>query len=154
MRTAAAKRLGLGLAMTLGLVTAALAADERVSRGQGPMGPGMMQGQGSPGMMGPDMEAMWSRHHAMHAREGHGPHGGGLLGLEGHRVVPVVRLSADDVQLWLEAYLEQVGNPRLKVGTVEEADDATVRAEIVTVDDSLVESLVVDRRTGRITSGG
>jgi len=101
------------------------------------MGPGMM-GQMGPGLMGPGM----------------GPRMGGLSGLEGRRVVPMVQLSTDDVRGFLERHLEALGNERLKVGTVEALDDDTITAEIVTLDDSLVERFEVDRHTGLISAAG
>jgi hypothetical protein len=117
----------------------------------GMMGHGMM-GQTEPGMMG---------HHAMMGQgAGPGMMGqlgtgmGGWSGLEGRRVVPMMQLSVDDVRIFLERYLESLGNARLKVGKVTEADNDTITAEIVTVDDSLVASFAVDRHTGVISAAG
>jgi hypothetical protein len=42
------------------------------------------------------------------------------------------------------------GNERLKVGDVTRTDDDTIVAEIVTVDDSLVQRLEIDRHSGRM----
>jgi hypothetical protein len=107
--------------------------------GPGMMGPGMMgQGMG-PGMMGPGMMSQGT---------------GGWSGLEGRRVVPMMQLSADDVRVFFERYLESLDNARLKVGKVTEADNDTITAEIVTVDDSLVEKFEVDRHTGEISAAG
>ena len=58
-------------------------------------------------------------------------------------------LSVEDVTKILEGRLAWRGNDRLKVGKVEEKDEKTIIAEIVTVDDSLVKRLEFDRRTGR-----
>ena len=102
------------------------------------VGPGMMgQGRG-PGMMG----------------QGTGARMGGWSGLEGRRVAPMMQLSTDDVRGFLERHLEALGNERLKVGKVEAVDDNTITAEIVTLDDSLVESFEVDRHTGLISAAG
>ncbi|MCH7692691.1 MAG: hypothetical protein IID50_04515, partial [Proteobacteria bacterium] len=57
-------------------------------------------------------------------------------------------LSVEDVTKILEGRLAWRGNDRLKVGKVEEKDENTIIAEIVTVDDSLVKRLEFDRRTG------
>lgn len=57
-------------------------------------------------------------------------------------------LSVDDVRDMMERELAAIGNKRLKVGNVTEKDDTTVIAEIVTVDDSLVQRFEVDRRSG------
>ena len=89
--------------------------------GQGMMGQGMMgQGMMGQGMMGP----------------GHGS-----------RVVPQRDLSSDDVRHFLEHRLAMQGNPRLKVGEINEKDDDTVVADIVTTDGALVDRFEVDRHT-------
>jgi hypothetical protein len=82
---------------------------------------------------------------------GHGMWGGGY----GHgsaygksATQPDQNLSADDVRARIERGLKWHGNERLKVGEVKELDDDTIVAEIVTLDDSLVERLEVNRRTG------
>jgi hypothetical protein len=45
--------------------------------------------------------------------------------------------------------LDRLNNKRLKVGDIN-AEDGTITADIVTVDNSLVQRLKVDRRTGAI----
>lgn len=57
-------------------------------------------------------------------------------------------LSAEQVKDILEGHIAWMGNERLKVGTVEAKDEDTYLAEIVTVDDSLVHTVAVDRNTG------
>jgi hypothetical protein len=102
---------------------------------QGGMGPGMMQGGMGPGMMqggmGPDMTQ------------------GGMGALFGSRVTPTMNLSAEDVRGYLAVQLDRLNNKRLKVGDIK-ADDGTITADIVTVDNSLVQRLKVDRHTGAI----
>ena len=68
----------------------------------------------------------------------------------GPRVVPIKHLSTDDVRHFLEHRLDGQGYKRLKVGPVEEKDNGTIGAEIVTADGSLVQRLEVDRHTGLI----
>lgn len=58
-------------------------------------------------------------------------------------------LTVDDVRTNLEQHLQRQGNDRLKVGKVEDKDDKTIVAEIVTVDDSLVRRIEIDKATGR-----
>ncbi len=114
--------------------------------GHGMMGPGMMgPGMMVPGMMGPGTMA--------HGMMGHGVWGGGY----GHgsaygksAIQPDKDLSADDVRARIERSLRWHGNERLKVGEVKELDDDTIVVEIVTLDDSLVDRLEVDRHTGSI----
>jgi hypothetical protein len=120
--------------------------------GQG-MGPGMM-GQMVPGMMGPGMGGHHPMRSDMMMGQGTGSGMGGWSGLEGRRVLPMMQLSADDVRIFFERYLESLGNARLKVGKVTETDNDTIAAEIVTVDDSLVEQFEVDRHTGEIAAAG
>jgi hypothetical protein len=95
---------------------------------------GMMQGgqnmMGS-GIMGPEMMR------------------GGMSALFGSRVVPTINLSVDDVRGYLAAHLGRLGNKRLKIGNVN-ADGGSITAEIVTVDNSLVLGMIVDRSTGNI----
>ncbi len=109
------------------------------------MGPGMM----GPGMMGQGMMPMMQQMHR--GMMGHGVWGGGY----GHgsaygtsAIQPAKDLSVDDVRARIERSLKWHGNERLKVGEVKELDDDTIVAEIVTLDDSLVDRLEVDRHTG------
>jgi hypothetical protein len=126
------------------------------------MGPGMMMGPGAmghgsmmdPGMMDHGMmgQGMMRMMQQMHREMmGHGMTGGGY----GHgstygmsAVQPDQDLSADDVRARIERRLKWHGNERLKIGEVKELDDDTIVAEIVTLDDSLVDRLKVNRHTG------
>jgi hypothetical protein len=105
------------------------------------MGRGMIMGSdmmGS-GMMGSGMMSGMMR-------------GGGRSGmgaLFGSRVMPVMNLSVDDVRGYLALRLERLNNKRLKIGDLK-SDDGTITADIVTIDNSLVQQLKVDRHTGAI----
>ncbi len=101
---------------------------------QGMMGHGTGHGMMGPGMMGPGMMGT-----------GHGMDRG-----HGMRVVPRADLSIDDVRHFFEDRLAMHGNKRLKVGEVTEADDDSIVADIVTLEDSLVQRFKVDRHTGRM----
>lgn len=59
-------------------------------------------------------------------------------------------LSTDDVRLMMEQRLAWQGNPNIKLGEIEEADNNRITAEIVTQDGSLVQKLEIDRQTGYI----
>jgi len=59
-------------------------------------------------------------------------------------------LSVEQVKDILEGKIAMHGNDNLKVGKVEAKDDNTAIAEIVTKDGSLVQTLEVDRNTGRM----
>jgi len=89
--------------------------------GSGMMGPGMMQGGMAPGM-------------------------GAVFGT---RVTPMMNLSVEDVRGYLAVQLDRLNNKRLKIGDVK-ADDGNITADIVTLDNSLVQRLKVDRHTGAI----
>jgi hypothetical protein len=72
-----------------------------------------------------------------------------MEGMFGSRVTPMMFLSVEDVRHYLTSQLERLHNRRLKLGDVK-ADDANITADVVTVDNSLVQRLSVDRRTGVI----
>lgn len=110
------------------------------------MGPGMGQGQMGPGMgqgmMGPGMRQ---------DRMGSGMMGPGMRQDQmGRGMMQPLRedLTAKDVKHMMEHRLAWSGNPNVKVGKVEEQDDDTIIAEIVTQEGSLVERMKVDRHTG------
>jgi hypothetical protein len=108
--------------------------------GPGMMGPGMMgQGMMGRGIMGPGMMDPGMKGPGFDRDRGHGM-----------RVVPRADLSTDDVRHFFEDRLAMHGNKRLKVGEVTEADDDTILADIVTLEDSLVQRFKVDRHTGRM----
>jgi hypothetical protein len=115
---------------------------------QGMTGSGMMQAGMGPGMMCPMMSAM------MQGGTGQGMTGPGMTrsgtgGMFGSRVTPMMILSVVDVRSYLGVQLERLNNKRLKIGNVS-ADDGAISAEIVTVDNSLVQRMKVDRHTGMI----
>ncbi len=58
-------------------------------------------------------------------------------------------LTVEKVKSVLEGRLAWHGNDRLKVGKVVEKDAKTITAEIVTVDNSLVQTLTIDKATGQ-----
>ena len=115
--------------------------------GQG-MGPGYGMGQGmGPGYgMGQGMGPGYGMGQGMGPMMGGGMRGQGM----GPGMMRPLRqdLTAADVQHMMEHRLAWQGNPNVKVGTVEEKDDDTIVAEIVTQDGSLVQRLEVDRHTG------
>jgi len=108
----------------------------RMMQGGGMMGSGITQGDmmrggemmGSPAMQG-------------------GGSGMGLL--FGSRVTPMMNLSVEDVRGYLSLRLERLNNKRLKIGELK-SDDRIITADIVTLDNSLVQQLKIDRRTGII----
>jgi hypothetical protein len=103
--------------------------------------PGMMgQGMGS-GMMGPDM---------MRMMQIYGP-GSGTMGMgfgPCGGMAGAKDLSAEQVKDILQGHIAWTGNKRVKVGKIEKKDDETYLAEIVTVDNSLVQKIAVDRNSG------
>ena len=143
-----------------GQMAAAQQADGRGAMGPGyGMGPGMM----GPGYgMGPGYDMGYGMGHGMTGPgygmgpgmmgygmmgPGQGAAGAGCPGY-GAQATQDKDINADDVRARLERSLTWHGNKRLKVGEVKEIDDDTIVAEIVTVDNSLVQRFTVDRHTG------
>lgn len=127
MATAVAAALALGTALSAGPVLAHGPGEGYGMHGAH-MGSGMMGHMGS-GMMGYGAGAQWGCPHT--------------------KVSFDKELTVDDVTKFLERRLEWMGNERLKVGEVKAKDDHTIIADIVTLDDSLVQRLEFDRDTGR-----
>jgi hypothetical protein len=143
---------------------------------RGPMAEGMMsRGMMAPGMMPGMMEGMMrgmaeglarglvegmAAVHGMEPEigpsEGMGPHtmrqrdmtGGRGMGSALLYGPPAEGITVERARTILEGALAWHGNPRLKLGTVEEQNEDTIVAEILTVDDSLVQRLAIDRATG------
>ncbi len=125
-------------------------------------GGGMGSGMGQGGGMGSGMGQGGVDYGRTRGRMGYGmmqgsvdcARTGGRMGfgkrtLFGSRVVPTMNLSVDDVRNYLSLRLDRLNNKRLKLGEVK-ADDRTITADVVTVDNSLVQRLKVDRHTGDI----
>lgn len=125
-----ATTLGLGALVTTAAIAHGPGYGGQMGGGQGPMGGGYhMKGHGGYGM-----------------RDGSGPRADCPTGRTLDKP-----LTVEDVRAKFEKRLEWRGNKNLKVGKVEEKDDKTIVAEIVTVDDSLVRRIEVDKLTGRHT---
>jgi hypothetical protein len=140
-RTLAATFLVFGVAVA----TVGAAVAQSAQGGGGQAGSGMMQGgagQTGPGMMQGGMGQM--RPGMM--KDCMGPRAAMPFGA---RVTPMMNLSVEDVRGYLDMQLERLNNKRLKLGDVQ-ADGNKVTADIVTVDNSLVQRLIIDRRTGAI----
>ena len=108
----------------------------------GMMCPMMQSGMRHEGRMGSDMMGS--------GMMGMGGMGGEAGGLFGSRVTPVTNLSVEDVRAYLSTQLERLNNKRLRLGDINIAD-GMISADIVTVDNSLVQRMKVDRRSGAIT---
>jgi len=119
----------------------------------GGMGPAMM-GRAMSGGHGFEGHGRFSQGAMGQGAMGQGAMGQGAMGLRfGGRVTPMMELSTRDVQRFFTARLERLGNKRLKLGEIKEEGDDMIVDDIVTVDDSLVERLKIDRRTGWIQRG-
>jgi hypothetical protein len=114
----------------------------------------MKSGMGGQGMRGRG----WHNQDTMMGRGMWGPGMGdqgmmtrpgmGNQGTPDDRMNQTQKLTTDEVRTMLERNLEWQGNPRLQIGNIEEKNESTVTAEIVTADGSLVQRLEVDRQTG------
>ena len=108
------------------------------------MGPGMMgPGYGypmGPGMMGP----------------GYGyPMGPGMMG-PGYGYGPQYQqpqkpMTKKDAETLVQNFLKSTGNPNLKLGEIKD-EGSTFEVAIVTKDNSLVDRILVDKRTGWMRS--
>jgi len=98
--------------------------------GGGMMGPGMMGGQG--GMMGPGMQQQQPQQQPQYQQ-------------------PQKPLEEKDARTILENYLKTIRNPNLKLGKVKDLDYA-FEAEIVTKENSLVDKIIIDKKTGWMRS--
>lgn len=58
------------------------------------------------------------------------------------------KLSTDDIRAQIEQWIRWYANPQLKIGSIAKKDENTIVAEIVDADDSTVQRIEVDRRTG------
>ena len=144
MATAVAAALALGTALTAGPVLAHGPGEGYGMHGAH-MGSGMMGHMGS-GMHGAQMGSGMMGHMGS-GMMGYGA--GAQWGCPHAKVSFDKELTVDDVTKFLEQRLDKMGNERLKVGEVKVKDDHTIIADIVTVDDSLVQRLEFDRDTGR-----
>ena len=117
-----------------------------------------MHGNASSSMM---EGSMMGNHHGMMASMMPGNHhamSAMIHGAQGTRNVdcPYVAqtdrdLSADDARDILEAHLVWRGNKRLKIGKVEASGDEAFTAEILTIDNSLVELITINKNTGAMS---
>ena len=99
------------------------------------MGGGMMGG----GMMGPG------------GQHGYGPGYGQGYGYGPQYQQPQKPMKKSDAETILKNYLAYARNPNLKLGKITDKGDS-FEAEIVTKDNSLVNKLLVDKRTGWLRS--
>ena len=117
-----------------------------MTMGSGMTCPCMMEG----GMCSGSMSSGTMNRAMPHGMMGSGMMRDGTTGMPfGSRVVPTMNLSVDDVRNYLSSRLDRLHNKRLKLGDVK-TDDSTITADVVTVDNSLVQRLKVNRRTGEI----
>lgn len=163
-RIVLASALGVGLAFAG--TGAALAHDQQgmMQQGQGPMmgqgqgmmmGPGMGYGMMQPGqwgsMMGPGMmmgHGMCGGGYGMMGRGMHSGkwHHGKRAGMDRVRKL----LSVDDAKERIESWLAEHLGDRVKVGAIKVEGVFAITAEIKTVDDSLIENVIIDRRNGSV----
>ncbi len=125
-----------GVALSLGAFAETAATSDQTGqsvdcpvRGPG-MGPGAGRGYGKEGM---------------HGRE-HGPRGG--WGMLGGKIDPNRVLSADQIRTIAQAHLIMMGNDNLKIGKTTENKDKAYDVQIVTKDNSLVNTVAVSKATG------
>ncbi len=151
----------IGAATALGAIAVAgqpafAAASGQDAEGKATTKHQQMHGSGQSGMMGNMMGGMMGGGQSgMMGNMMGGMMGGGQSGMMGNMMGSATNpcaaekdLSAEDVKKIIEGRLAWDGNKRLKVGEVKKKGDDAYTVDIVTIDDSLVERLEVDRKTG------
>ena len=122
------------------------------------MGPGMM-GRGynygmGPGMMGPGYGYGRGMGPGYGYGRGMGPGYGYGRGSQyaPEYLRPQKPVDKDEAQQEVENFLKSTRNPNLKIGDIQEKDDA-YEVSVVTKDGSLVDKIMVDKNTGQMSSG-
>ncbi len=136
--------IGLAVVLGIGLIGYAV-ADSGPGGGRGMMGGGHM-GSGWGMMGGGHMGPGWMMRGSM----GPGQMGPGYAPCRQFSGTATgEKLTKEKAETLVKRQLAMMGNPNLKLGTVKEETDRFV-AEIVTKEDSLVDRLQIDKRTGFI----
>lgn len=123
--------MGEGYGMGSRMMGPGMMGNGMMERGYG-MGPGMMYGGRG---MGPGM--------MMHRGQGMGYQ----MGQQGMQK----NVEEDDARQMVNNYLESTGNPNLKLGKIVDKGD-NFEAEVETKDGSLVDNILVDKKTGWMRS--
>jgi hypothetical protein len=157
------KRKTLTITAAAAVVALAAAAFAAPSIAHGPGGGPYQGGYGMMGHMGPGMMGggMMGGGWGAGRMGGAGMMGPGMMGYgpSAHGDCPAAQaaqgkdVTVDGVTKLLEHRLAMWGNDRLKLGEVSEQGEDAIVGEIVTQDGSLVERLVFDRHSGRVTRG-
>lgn len=136
---------------------------EHALRMGGGMGPGMMRGwgmMGGPGMMrggGMMGEPGYGMDSGMMGDRGYGRGmRGGMMGGRGYGygqsyAAPGKPLETKDAEAIMEDYIKSTRNPNLKLGKIKDKGDA-FEAEIVTKNNALVDQILINKQTGRMSS--
>jgi hypothetical protein len=111
------------------------------------MAPGMM---GQPMMM-PMMPMMMAPGMTGQGMMGQGMMNQGMMNQGAMMAGAGASFDPDNVRPHLEHRLTMMGLPNLMLGSIEEQDDDTLVAEIVTRDGTLVQRLAIDRHNGALT---
>lgn len=143
------------LALVITLVAASACDAQRYPGWGYGYGPGMMGNGYGPGrgMMGgydrgPGMMGGFGMGGMMSARNQACNQDGSVPDFGFRRSAGASDLSVDDIRNRLDSAIAWNGNPNLKLGALRKNNPNTVSADIVTKDNSLVERLVFDRRSG------
>jgi hypothetical protein len=122
---------------------------QSAQRGPG-RGPGSGYGYGrGPGMMGPGYQGMGPGMMGQGYQGGYGPQYGSPSGPQYHQESKP--LTEKDVRAMLENYIQSTRNPNLKLGKITQKDHC-FEAEILTKNDALVDTILVDKQTGWMRS--
>jgi hypothetical protein len=129
----------------------------------GGMGPGMMRGGGMMGGgqgygMGSGMMGGRGYGSGMMGDRGYGygGMGGGMMGGRGYGygqsyAAPGKPLEMKDAKAMMDDYIKSTRNPNLKLGKIKEKGDS-FEAEVVTKSNALVDKVLINKQTGRMSS--
>jgi hypothetical protein len=67
-------------------------------------------------------------------------------------IAPGKSLDRSEAKTMFENYLRSQNNPNLKLGRIEEEEGGFFKADILNQDNSLVDTILIDRKTGDLQS--
>ena len=136
------------LTLALAGVGYALAVEEHHTRTPGTRAP-QMTAQMMPGQMGPQMMGQMGQ--GMMGMMGRGMMEECARMMQGAFAAAATPITKEQAEATVKQYLTNLRNPNLKLGTIKE-EEAGFIVEILTKENSLVDKLLVDKRTGSFRS--
>ena len=117
----------------------------------GTMGPGMMRGGGHGSGMGTGMMGGGMMGSGQGSGMGRGMMGGRGYGYDQPYAASGKPLEMKDAKIIMNDYLNSTRNPNLKLGKIKDKGDV-FEAEVLTKNNSLVDKVLINKQTGRMSS--